>query len=177
MRETGCSGALGLPTEEDEDVEGIVWTGHRAWKRGVEVRGDKRGVVTVSVSTFVPKPHTPFQWAAMNTYDEVRRKQRLLRDAARRARVKLKVHDSKGSWLEGVLARGDRRLAKVLSDAFDHGARQSRPTSGSAKKATATPASSSAGTGIPIRRPRRVTVGRTRSSRGLPGRPRSGRTR
>ncbi|MBK7153587.1 MAG: TIGR03960 family B12-binding radical SAM protein [Sandaracinaceae bacterium] len=114
---------IGLPTEEDEDVEGIVWTGHRAWKRGAEARRDNRGEVTVSVSTFVPKPHTPFQWSAMNDYDEVRRKQRILRDAARRSKVKLKVHDSKGSWLEGVLARGDRRLANVISDAYDGGCR------------------------------------------------------
>ncbi|MEZ4328248.1 MAG: TIGR03960 family B12-binding radical SAM protein [Polyangiales bacterium] len=114
---------IGLPTEEDEDVEGIVWTGHNAWKRGAQARGDNRGQVTVSVSTFVPKPHTPFQWAAMNDYDEVRRKQRILRDAARRSKVQLKVHDSKGSWLEGVLARGDRRLAQVISDAFDRGCR------------------------------------------------------
>lgn len=114
---------IGLPTEEDEDVEGIVWTGHNAWKRGAQARGDNRGQVTVSVSTFVPKPHTPFQWAAMNGYDEVRRKQRILRDAARRSKVQLKVHDSKGSWLEGVLARGDRRLAQVISDAFDGGCR------------------------------------------------------
>jgi radical SAM-linked protein len=114
---------IGLPTEEDEDVEGIVWTGHNAWKRGAQARGDGRGQVTVSVSTFVPKPHTPFQWAAMNGYDEVRRKQRILRDAKRRSKVALKVHDSKGSWLEGVLARGDRRLAQVISDAFDGGCR------------------------------------------------------
>ena len=114
---------IGLPTEEDEDVRGIVQTGARALQVGKNVRRRKDTKVTVSVSTHVPKPHTPFQWCAMDVYDEVVRKQRILKDEARRTGVQLRMHDSKGSWLEGVLARGDYRLGAVISDAYDRGAR------------------------------------------------------
>lgn len=114
---------IGLPTEEDEDVRGIVQTGARALQVGKNVRRRKDTRVTVSVSTHVPKPHTPFQWCAMDVYEEIVRKQRILRDEARRTGVQLRMHDSKGSWLEGVLARGDYRLGQVISDAYDRGAR------------------------------------------------------
>ncbi len=115
---------IGLPTEEDEDVVGIVQTGARALDVGRKVRGRRKETrVTVSVSTHVPKPHTPFQWCAMDSHEEIVRKQRLLKDEVRRTGVQLRMHDSKGSWLEGVLARGDLRLAKVISDAHDRGAR------------------------------------------------------
>jgi radical SAM family uncharacterized protein/radical SAM-linked protein len=114
---------IGLPTEEDEDVRGIVQTGVRALKVANRVRNRKDARVTVSVSTHVPKPHTPFQWCAMDPYEEILRKQALLRDEARRTGIKLKHHDSRGSWLEGVLARGDRRLGPVISAAYDAGAR------------------------------------------------------
>lgn len=115
---------IGLPTEEDEDVVGIVQTGARALQVGRNVRGRRKETrVTVSVSTHVPKPHTPFQWCAMDSHEEIIRKQRLLKDEVRRTGVQLRMHDSKGSWLEGVLARGDLRLAKVISDAHDRGAR------------------------------------------------------
>ena len=113
---------IGLPTEEDEDVEGIVKTGKRAQTIGDEIRGRHKTQVTVSVSTHVPKPHTPFQWCAMDSHDDILRKQGLLKSYARRVRLKLKLHDSRGSWLEGVLARGDRRIAQVISDAYDAGA-------------------------------------------------------
>ncbi|MCA9554856.1 MAG: TIGR03960 family B12-binding radical SAM protein [Myxococcales bacterium] len=114
---------IGLPTEEDEDVRGIVQTGVRALKVANKVRNRKDGKVTVSVSTHVPKPHTPFQWCAMDPYEEILRKQAILREEVRRTGVKLKHHDSRGSWLEGVLARGDIRLGKVISFAYDAGAR------------------------------------------------------
>jgi radical SAM family uncharacterized protein/radical SAM-linked protein len=114
---------IGLPTEEDEDVLGIVETGTRALDVARRVRGDKRGKVTVSVSTLVPKPHTPFQWCAMDTYPEIRRKQGLLRAAQKKSAVGLRVHKSDGSWLEGVLARGDRPIGEVIADAYARGAR------------------------------------------------------
>lgn len=114
---------IGLPTEEDEDVRGIVQTGARALAVGEKHLGRGRPRVTVSVSTHVPKPHTPFQWCQMSSREEIVRKQELLRDEARTARVKLRMHDSEGSWLEGVLARGDRRLAPVIATAFANGAR------------------------------------------------------
>jgi radical SAM family uncharacterized protein/radical SAM-linked protein len=113
---------IGLPTEEDDDVRGIVETGSRAQQVGRQLLGRKAGV-TCSVSTHVPKPHTPFQWCAMDTRDTVVRKQALLKDTARSLGVQLKVHDSTGSWIEGVLARGDRAVGDALEGAYLRGAR------------------------------------------------------
>ena len=113
---------IGLPTEEDSDVLGIVETGIRAQQVGHGIVG-KRAKVTVSVSTHVPKPHTPFQWCQMDSHEEVQRKQRLLKDRARQSYISLRMHDSEGSWLEGVIARGDRTLCDVIEDAYKAGAR------------------------------------------------------
>src|SRR5213075_1864328 len=66
---------------------------------------------------------TPFQWCAMDTRETVLTKQALLRDEARATRVKLRMHDSEGSWLEGVLARGDRTLCYAIERAYQNGAR------------------------------------------------------
>ncbi len=113
---------LGLPTEEDEDVLGIVDVGRNAL--GVGKRLGRNVKVNVSVSTHVPKPHTPFQWCAMDSLSEVERKQALLRDAVRRVKgLGLKLHDATTSVLEGILARGDRRLGNVIERAFLGGAR------------------------------------------------------
>jgi radical SAM family uncharacterized protein/radical SAM-linked protein len=114
---------IGLPTEEDQDVRDIVRTGARALDVARRVRRDRRAKVTVSVSTHVPKPHTPFQWCAMDAHDEIRRKQAVLLDEAGKTRVQLKMHKSDGSWLEGMLARGDRRMADVIEGAYRRGAR------------------------------------------------------
>jgi radical SAM-linked protein len=114
---------IGLPTEEEEDVRGIVQTGQRALDVGRRIQGKSTPRVTVSVSTHVPKPHTPFQWCAMDDHETIVEKQEMLRDEARRSGVKLRTHGSEGSWLEGVLARGDRRLADVIESAWKRGAR------------------------------------------------------
>ncbi len=114
---------IGLPTEEEEDVRGIVQTGARARRVGREVQRGRGPDVTVSVSIHVPKPHTPFQWCAMDAREDVREKQGWLREDAREARVKLRMHDSDGSWLEGVIARGDRTIADVIEHAWRGGAR------------------------------------------------------
>jgi radical SAM family uncharacterized protein/radical SAM-linked protein len=114
---------IGLPTEEEEDVRGTVQTGARAQEVGRKVQRGRGPEVTVSVSTFVPKPHTPFQWCAMDTRETVLNKQAMLREEARQTRVKLRMHDSEGSWLEGVLARGDRSLGDVIERAYLSGAR------------------------------------------------------
>ncbi len=114
---------IGLPTEEDEDVAAIVDSGARALGVARRVQGNRRAKVTVSVSTHVPKPHTPFQWCAMDTHDEILRKQALLTAQATSTGVRLRMHSSRGSWLEGMLARGDRRLAPAIASAFRHGAR------------------------------------------------------
>ncbi len=113
---------IGLPTEEDEDVLGIVQTGARSQAVGREQIG-RAARVTCSVSTHVPKPHTPFQWCALNDNEQVLRKQTLLRDEARRSGVDLKMHDARGSFLEGFLARGDRSMCDVIEGAYRRGAR------------------------------------------------------
>jgi radical SAM-linked protein len=114
---------IGLPTEEEEDVRGIVRTGAKAQSVGKRVQKGRGPQVTVSVSIHVPKPHTPFQWCAMDPRDQVVGKQGWLREEAKRSGIKLRMHDSEGSWLEGVLARGDRRLADVIEHAYHNGAR------------------------------------------------------
>jgi len=113
---------VGLPTEEDEDVLGIVEVGKNALGVGKKLK--KNVKVTVSVSTHVPKPHTPFQWCAMDELGSIERKQGLLRDAARGVRgLGVRLHDATTSVLEGILARGDRRLAPVIERAYLGGAR------------------------------------------------------
>jgi radical SAM family uncharacterized protein/radical SAM-linked protein len=116
-----CYFMIGLPTEMDKDVVGIAETGGRLKRRGKQFRKDAD--VTVSVSSHVPKPHTPFQWAAMDSMGELQRKQRLLRDVANKERVPLKYHDVGTSYVEGILSRGDRRLADVIEGVWKRGAR------------------------------------------------------
>ncbi|HEV3193849.1 MAG TPA: TIGR03960 family B12-binding radical SAM protein [Polyangiaceae bacterium] len=118
---------IGLPTEREEDVRAIPRVGGRARSVGKRVRKElgTGGVpkVTVSVSTHVPKPHTPFQWCAMDAPDVVRTKQKWLEEEARAMGVELRMHDCETSWLEAVFARGDRQLAPVLERAYRAGAR------------------------------------------------------
>jgi radical SAM family uncharacterized protein/radical SAM-linked protein len=112
---------IGLPTETDEDVLGIVETAARVQEIG---RSHQRGAkVTASVSTHVPKPHTPFQWAAMDGEAEIARKQTLLAERARALRVTLKMHENQQSHIEGIFARGDRRAGDLLERAFRLGCR------------------------------------------------------
>jgi radical SAM family uncharacterized protein/radical SAM-linked protein len=118
---------MGLPTETDEDVVGIIETGRmvRAVAREVarELGSDRLAQITVSVSQHVPKPHTPFQWAAMDSMEDLESKSRMLRDMAKRAKLGIKTHDVRESWLECLFARGDRRLGDVLETAYQSGAR------------------------------------------------------
>jgi radical SAM family uncharacterized protein/radical SAM-linked protein len=116
-----CYFMIGLPTELDEDVAGIGQTGGRLKRLGKQFRRDAD--VTVSVSSHVPKPHTPFQWSPMDTSEELRRKQRLLREVCHDERVTLKYHDVGSSYVEGILSRGDRRLGDVIEAAWKRGAR------------------------------------------------------
>ncbi len=115
----------GLPTETDEDVRGIVATGARALAVGKRAASRGKPVeVTVSVSVHVPKPHTPFQWCAMDSLDSIDHKHAMLREDARKVRgIKLKTHDAHASVLECVFARGDRRVGDALEIAFRNGAR------------------------------------------------------
>jgi radical SAM family uncharacterized protein/radical SAM-linked protein len=102
---------IGLPTETDADLLAIPELGERAWAEARRVT--KHVQLTISVSTFVPKPHTPFQWEASPSLAEVRRKQGLLRERISR-RLRLKWHDPAQSLVEAYLARADRRIAFVL---------------------------------------------------------------
>ncbi len=109
---------LGLPSETEEDLLGIV-----DLSRKVSAAGKHRRQVTASVSTFVPKPHTPFQWAAQLSLEETEARQKLLRTTLRRYGIQFKWHDARLSFLEGVFARGDRRLAAPLLTAYHLGCR------------------------------------------------------
>jgi radical SAM-linked protein len=112
---------IGLPTETDEDVVGIVETAARVQE--IARRYQRGAQVTASVSTHVPKPHTPFQWAAMDGETEIARKQELLAARARALRVTLKMHENHASHIEGIFSRGDRRVADILEAAFRLGCR------------------------------------------------------
>ncbi len=114
---------IGLPTEEDIDVQGIMETGRKAREVAKKDCGVSNPEITISASTFVPKPHTPFQWAPMLKLDEIVRKQNLLFGLAKNYRLKFRKHFSKISLLEGIIARGDRRHGDLLELAWRKGAR------------------------------------------------------
>lgn len=118
---------IGLPTETDEDILGIAALARRVSEAFYHMPKEKRGKglrLSVSASSFVPKPFTPFQWEPQDTKDELIRKQRLLRDALRGIRgVEFAYHAPDISVLEAVFARGDRRLGDVLEGAWRRGAR------------------------------------------------------
>jgi radical SAM superfamily enzyme YgiQ (UPF0313 family) len=104
---------VGLPTETEEDVRGIVELSERVSEARREVSGGP-GRVNVSIAPFVPKPHTPFQWEPMASLEELTAKRDLMLEAARLRSVRYKFHDPECSLLEACLARGDRRLGRVL---------------------------------------------------------------
>ncbi|MGB9885973.1 MAG: TIGR03960 family B12-binding radical SAM protein [Moorellales bacterium] len=113
---------IGLPTETQEDLDGVVDLTFKVLRLD---EGSTRGrpEVTVSVSSFVPKPHTPFQWEPQATQAELREKQAYLGRRLRHRRIKYDWHDPEQSLLEAVLARGDRRLAKAVLAAWRSGAK------------------------------------------------------
>ncbi len=115
---------LGLPTETLEDVIAIPDLAHRIFLLWRRTTNDKaRGVrVSASASCFVPKPQTPFQWVKMDTIEMFNEKISALKSASRK-QVTLNWHDPKTSHLEGVFARGDRRLGAVIEKALSKGAR------------------------------------------------------
>jgi len=113
---------LGLPTETLEDVQGIVQLAAQVKEIGRRYhRGRAR--VRVSTSTFIPKPHSPFQWAHQNTAEELAPKHELLRRGCKRAGVEFTWEDPEGSLLEAVLSRGDRRLGRAILRAWQLGCR------------------------------------------------------
>jgi radical SAM superfamily enzyme YgiQ (UPF0313 family) len=113
---------VGLPTETMEDVEAIDTLVRQVRGIGRQARG-KRAQVSVSVATFVPKPHTPFQWLRLERESVLEQKQALLRRLVRGPGITLSWNDPATSLLEAALSRGDRRLAGVIHDAWRRGAR------------------------------------------------------
>lgn len=118
---------IGLPTETDEDVLGIIDLARKVSRLFYSLPKEQRGKalrVTVSVSTFVPKPHTAFEWCPQDPPEEVMRKQKLLQGAIRSVRGgELHYHPSFLSELEAAFSRGDRRLNGVLLRAHEKGCR------------------------------------------------------
>lgn len=113
---------IGHPSETIEDVQAIADLCKAVLAEGRKVIG-KRASVTAGVSTFVPKPHTPFQWVPCDTMEQIRSKQNLLRQSLRGPGLKLNWVKPEDSLLEAWLSRGDRRLAEVIYQAWKSGAR------------------------------------------------------
>jgi radical SAM superfamily enzyme YgiQ (UPF0313 family) len=115
---------IGLPRETFAEVQGIVDLGFKAREIGRRHHGERgRFSVHVSVSNFVPKPHTPFQWEGMSSPEQLRVKQEYLRRALTGRQLRLSLHDVRTSLLEGALGRGDRVTGDVLETAWRAGAR------------------------------------------------------
>lgn len=112
---------VGLPTETDEDLEGIADMVYRCWDIARDYQGKK--TLNITLSPFVPKPHTPFQWDAILTVEEMLRRINLVRRRCRVRGVNFKHHNAESSLLAGLIGRGDRRLADVIETAWRAGCR------------------------------------------------------
>ncbi len=119
---------LGLPTETEEDMEGIAVLADKVARRYYEIPKDQRNgkcQITASSSFFVPKPFTPLQWTSMYTCEEYIRRANVVQEAMRnqlnRKSLKYNWHNAEGTVLEGVFARGDRRMGQVLEEAYKLG--------------------------------------------------------
>jgi radical SAM family uncharacterized protein len=113
---------IGLPTEADEDVEAIIDLVRKVVQTGRAYHGRKANL-SVTVSTLVPKPHTPFQWYPLVGEETLRRRQAILKRGLRDRSIRLSYHGSHSTLLEAVIARGDRRLGAVIERAWRAGAR------------------------------------------------------
>lgn len=115
---------IGLPTETSEDIEGIGALSAKVLDEYYKIpREKRRGMprISVSASTFVPKPFTPFQWEAQDDIETIYEKQRIARGSIKSKQIKFSWHDAQTSFLEGVFARGDRKLGEVLLAAHKNG--------------------------------------------------------
>lgn len=115
---------MGLPTETMEDIKGIADTAQKVVDLFYQIpdRPKGKGVqVTISVACFVPKPETPFQFCAQDRRETLREKQKYLLSCVHSRKIKVNYHDSATSVLEGVFAKGDRRLGRVIETAFENG--------------------------------------------------------
>lgn len=113
---------IGLPTETDADVDGLVDLAHEIHALGKRTAKGRRPEVTLSASSFVPKAVTPFQWVGQDRLENLYRKQNRIASRVRRG-VRFKHHECETTFLEGVFSRGDRRLGAVVERAFRLGAR------------------------------------------------------
>lgn len=116
----------GLPTETDEDVLQIAELASRVIETGRKASGTKDIRCTVSIGGFIPKPHTPFQWAAQASHETIDHRLQLLKDAIRQDRnygraIGLRYHDGKPGIIEGLLSRGDRRVGRVIERVWREG--------------------------------------------------------
>ncbi|CAG37542.1 TIGR03960 family B12-binding radical SAM protein [Desulfotalea psychrophila] len=114
---------IGLPTETDEDIEAIGELTNKVRQFRDAGGNSRKSQVNVSVGTFVPKPHTPFQWAAQLTIEESKRKIQILKEVLPKKGCKFKWHTPEQSFLEGVFSRGDRKSLNLLIKAWEMGAR------------------------------------------------------
>ncbi len=112
---------MGLPTETKEDLEDLVELCFKVWRIGGKAR--PKGRVNVSVSTFVPKPHTPFQWCGQIPLEQIYRNLDFFKGKLKKPGIQLKWHNPPQSFLEAIFARGDRRLSEVIARAWKMGAR------------------------------------------------------
>ena len=111
---------IGLPFEEDSDLISIVELSKKISRLGPQ--GRKGHVLNVSISPFVPKAHTPFEWLPQLELEEAKRRINFIKERLQSHRVKVKWNSPEASWLEGIFSRGDRRLTKVLLEAWQQGA-------------------------------------------------------
>ncbi|MDD4091149.1 MAG: TIGR03960 family B12-binding radical SAM protein [Smithellaceae bacterium] len=109
---------IGLPHEEESDLEGIVDLAYQALRAA-----RRRGQITVSLSTFVPKPHTPFQWESQLSIDETFIRQNFIRQRTNNRHLNVKWHDARMSLLEGLFSRGDEKIGDLLVRAWRKGCR------------------------------------------------------
>lgn len=115
---------MGLPTETMEDIEGIANLGMDVLHAFYNNPNRQKGTglqVNISCSSFIPKPFTPFQWEPEDTMDSLKAKQKHLLESIPSKKIKVSYHETPTSLLEGVLARGDRRLSAVIYSAFKDG--------------------------------------------------------
>jgi radical SAM family uncharacterized protein len=113
---------VGLPTETLEDVEGIVRLVDKVRATGKAASG-KKPMIRVSVATFVPKPHTPFQWAAQLSEPDLNVRHEILQQGLRHKSTRLSWQDPKTSLLEAALSRGDRRTGRIIFNAWKLGSK------------------------------------------------------
>ena len=115
---------IGLPLETDEDIEGIAELSMKVLNEYFSIPKEERAKninITTSTSSFIPKPFTAFQWAKQDSREEIVRKQNILKKSITSKKIRYIWHDNRTSYLEGVLARGDRRLLPAIIEAVKNG--------------------------------------------------------